>query len=445
MLRPKTRAAKTLALVGAGAVVIVIGLIIALVWHASTLEVRDGVRGQVDVVVLDAWATPWGHLVVGWDAEAEAEELVALADDGTILARTEMPPGRLAQVAMSGEAVFFDDDDERPASLAGATEIRAHWFEGGGLVHAWSRGFTVDGAEQPMAELSVVAHLPRNQTVIHGCAGSEHGCWLIGVDSSGEELWRLDADQLRPALAAERRDDQRPWLVPEELLVVQSEQALTDDENRPIVRVDPASGELEEVAHGARAVSGQGFAVISRFEDDGCSLTVVSDRVVVWRPAVPCGDEGQAPRHSVIGHIATFRAGDQMVVADVAQEAIATLPYSPQPVLTGVGTVHEHEPTRQLRRLADDTVLFEIGSGWFAPVVGDDAVVIRRTHRSRNPLAANPSTEVMVIDATDGSVCAHARFDGEPVREWEQAQPVLALSGCAALVEVDGVTHLLGR
>lgn len=438
---------RTLLPLGGVLLVLIIGVVAALVWHASTLESHDDVRGRVDVSTVDVWAAPFGYVLVGGNDSGQAFELVALADDGTVRGRMELPSGRLAEIGAAGDVVFSDNAD--PDTLGPeVSEITAHRIEGDSLQQLWSQGFTVEGSDEPLGELDVVAHDDRGRTTVHGCSASD-GCWLIGVDLTGEELWHLDADGLQPAASAERDGGQRPWLVPEELSAIRSSTVVRAPENRPVLAIDTATGAFEEVTTGARVVTGDGFSAVSRLEDDGCGVEVVRNGAVTWRTDGPCDEDERTPLINVQGDTVSYRSGDEVVVIDVADETMGTIPGGiPGGVgtyRTGVGTVLEAEDGLVLRRIADGEVLHRAGSGWVARSIGDDAVVLQRDHRSANPFASRKITEVVVIDVADGSVCARGRFEGGPAQDSPAMhRPFRALAGCTALAEIGGVTYLLG-
>lgn len=428
---------------GAIASVVVAAVLLAgMAWHASSLEFGDDVRGEVDVVALDGWATPSGFVVVSADERTGARELVTLSVDGDVLARAEVGSDRLAQISMAGDVVFLDDGYTRGA-LVGAAEISAMRVVGDGIEEVWTRGLTDDDSGEQMVELTVVAHARSGETTLFGCARTAGSCWFVGLDPTGSEQWRMEAGDLRPSQAARRSGEDRPWLVPEELVVVYRPVSLASRENRPVLRVDVTTGETMKVASGARAVVGDGFVVVSNVDDAGCGLVVLREGSQSWSTEVPCGEEDRAPLHELLGRTVTFTSGDQVVVADLDEERTGTFPREAAVNWTGAGTAVAVGDSTRIHTVADELVA-DFGSGWNSGAVGLDTVVLRRIHRSSNPFAADASTEVKVIDVSDGSVCAHVRLDGESTTT-ATAPPALALPGCAALVEVDGTTHLLGR
>lgn len=428
-----------------GAIAVAVGLAVfvgALVWHASTLEIREGVRGEADVVVSDGWSIPSGFFVVSTDERTGGRALAALAEDGEVLTTVDISRQRLAQVAMAGDVVFLDDG-HRPSAWFGATSISVVRLDDGRFVQAWSQGFVDDESGEVLVELTAVGHAPSGETAIFGCAREAGRCWFLGVDPAGKELWRLPADDRWPTPVAERNVEQRPWLVPEELIVIGGREHEDGRRDRPIFQVDLGSGEVTEVATAARAVTGHGFTVLATVDDDGCDLLVVRNGSAGQPVEVPCADDGGAPRHTVVGTTVMFTTQDQVVAVGIDHERIGTYPSESVLTWTGVGTVLTREPDLQLRTVGGD-VIADLGSDWASSAVAHDTLVVRRTHRSANPFAADVRTEVQVIDAADGSVCARARIDGEPSGTVPH-QSLLALAGCSALVEIGGTTYLLGR
>lgn len=421
--------------IAVAAAAVVVGTL--LFRHASTLEVRDGVLGEVDVVAVDGWSAPTGPVIVDGDERSGARSLVALDLDASVIATKELGRDRLARLSMAGDVVFLDDADRRDV-LLGAEAVSAVRLDDGGFEEMWTLEPSVD--DDQLIELDVVAHSPSGTTAIFGCARGSGDCWFIGVGPSGDERWRTEAKDLRPAMVSDRSHDGRPWLVPEELVAVDDPFATGERPNRPVLHLDMATGDTREVGTGARAVIGRGFTAISAMDDGGCRLVIVHGGSEDTSVPVPC-DGDDAPHHSVFGRTVTFTAADELVVLDVDGDRSGTFPANDVATRTGVGTVVV-APGLQIRS-ADGKPIIDMGSGWKVGDAGLDTVVVHRIHRSSNPFAADTSTEVRVLDASDGSLCAHARIDGEPTRTAPERR-FLALSGCTALAEIDGTAHLLG-
>lgn len=439
-MTPSSAGSSVLPRLGIGAAVIAAVVLAGLIWQASTLEDRHDVRGTSDVLARYAWAVPGGYLVDAWDSGTENQELVVLDPDGTVVGRHDPPPGRFSQLSTAGGVLFHDDVDEDTTDLAvGATEITARRIDGGQLVEMWSRGFSVDGADDQLIELEVAAHDDKDRTVVFGCSAAD-GCWFVGVDSDGQDLWQVDAADLRPAADADRYPQTlgRPWIAPSDLIVHGSSNLASEDGNLPVLAIDIATGTTEEVTTGDRVVTGDGFAAVARRSDGVCTVEIVRDREVAWAAEVPCGNEGRSPFITVRGDTVSHRTGGEEVVVDSVAEDWAVIPLESRFRRTGGGTVLEGgRGVLMLWRIADEVVVHRADSDWFTADVGEDTVVLRRERGSANPLAPD-TAEVLVLDARDGSECARARLEGQPAR------PLIALPGCAALVEIGGRTHLLG-
>ena len=411
----------------------------ALLWHASTVEVEEGAPVDVDVFPVRAWPASVGYVLHESNPESDHMELVAVGDDGTVLGRSPGDSGRLARVSAAGDVLVFDDVDDSSRWFS-ATELTVARFEDSVLQEQWSRGFTVEGSDEVVEELDLVAHDQSGRSVVFGCA-STAGCLLIGVDARGDELWRRSADGSQPATPTETAHAGRPWPVPEELVVIQDPLAGDPEDNHPIHAVDVATGTLTELTEGARLVAGTGLQVTSRVEGDSCEIEVLREQQVAWRSDVPCSHDGGPPHLELFGETATY-AGEQgeLVVVDVLREELGSLPGRPSShAISGSATTAERsaDGTVVLRRIADDEVLFEADRSWRIGDVGVDSVVLHRERTSRNPFAPDRRTEVMVIDSRTASTCASTTLAGAYGSN-------RALAGCGALVEVDGQTHLIG-
>lgn len=437
---PTARLRPTIA-IGVVAVLAIATAVAVMLWHASTIEVDEGQPIDLETAPIAGWSTPFGYVVQEQGVQEGDIRLVGISEEGSVLGRLSEIPGRLAKVSTTGAVLVFDNGDEvDPSSFFSATELTLATFDGSALEEQWSQGFTAQGSDEALEDLDLVAHDLQGRSVVYGCAAAI-GCQLIGVDALGAEMWRIPADELTAATPAETAHDGRPWVIPEELVVIEGAWSGDGEDNHPIRSVDVATGATTDLTDGARVVAGNGFHVTTRTEGDECQIEVLREQQVRWQSTIACSSDGRAPHFELFGETLTSLDADrELVVIDLGREEVGRLPErSARGSLTGAGTLAERteDGAVVLRRTADQEVLHEYGSDWRIGDVGSDAVVLYRERTSRNPLAPGHRTEVVVHSASTGDLCADITLEGRPGR-------TLALAGCRAVVEVDDQFHLLG-
>lgn len=411
----------------------------ALLGQASSIEVEDGAPIDVETFPSRTWEAPFGYVLHQSNADGDHVELVAIDEDGTVLGRSPGYSQRLARVSAAGDVLVFDDVHDSSGRTS-ATALTVTRFEGSVLQEQWSRGFTVDGSEDVVEELDLVAHDQSGRSVVYGCARTA-GCLLIGVDARGRELWRRSADGNWAATHADAGRRERPWPVPEELVVIQNPLSGEPEENHPIHAVDVATGAFTELPEAARLAAGDALHATSRVEGGDCEIGVLRARRVAWRRNAPCSHNGGPPHLEVFGETATYVSDqDELVVVDLLRAKVGRLPGTAAPrAISGTATTAErsHDGTVELRRTTDDEALFEAEKSWRVGDVGVDTVVLHRERTSLNPFAPDRWTEVLVVDSRTGSLCASTTLSGRYGSN-------RALASCRALVEVDGQTHFVG-